>query len=319
MNGKKRLGVLFGGRSGEHEVSLMSARSVLSVLNPQKYEIFPIGITHQGVWMVGPDLLEKLQSGSTAGLTRATLLPEVGKNILYAIHETAEGEKLEAITALDVIFPVLHGTFGEDGTVQGLFELADIAYVGANVLGSAVGMDKGLFKEVMRANGLPVVDLIIATRAQIEQDPEGVIARAEQVAAYPLFTKPANLGSSVGITKCRNRSDLYEGMLESARYDRRVLIERGIANAREIEVSVLGNDHPQASLPGEVRPADDFYTYDAKYLNDRSELIIPALLPEETAERVRALAVKAYESIDCCGMARVRLLAGSAHTGSLYR
>lgn len=304
MNGKLKLGILFGGRSGEYEVSLMSAHSVFSVLNRQKYEVIPIGITQQGIWLSGPNALEAFQSGKTDGLTRVTLLPEVGQNTLYAI----QGETLKPLHTLDVIFPVLHGTFGEDGTVQGLFELADLAYVGANVLSSAVGMDKGLFKDVMRANGLPIVDSIVAGRAEIMNDPQSVIIKAEALAPYPLFTKPANLGSSVGITKCRTRSDLYEGLMESAAYDRRVLIERGISNAREIEVSVLGNQDARASVPGEVHPSADFYTYDAKYIDGRSELVIPAPLSKETTRRVRELAVQAYKAIDGAGMARVDFL-----------
>jgi D-alanine-D-alanine ligase len=290
-------------------------------LAPDKYEVFPIGITQQGVWVsgkndAGADLLDALWERKTDGLTRVTLLPELGQNTLYAIRESDGGSRLEPLAKLDAVFPVLHGTFGEDGTIQGLFELSELAYVGANVLGSAVGMDKALFKEVMRATGVPVVESILATRAEIERDPQAVIARAEAMAqagssSYPLFTKPANLGSSVGITKCRTRSDLYEGLLEAAAYDRRVLIERGIANPREFEVSVLGNDDPQASVPGEVIPSGDFYTYDAKYLDERSELIIPARLPEDTAERIRQIAVQAYQAIDCSGMARADFLLDS--------
>ncbi len=322
MKGKMRIGVLFGGRSGEHDVSLMSARSVLSVLDPQKYEVTPIGITRQGQWLAGKnsagaDPLEALQSGQTAGMLRVTLLPEAGQKTLYAIRDTAGGQQLEAMTDLDVIFPVLHGTFGEDGTLQGLLEMSDLAYVGAGVLGSAVGMDKALFKEVMRAWNLPVVESITVLRSQVERDPQGIISQAEALADYPLFTKPANLGSSVGITKCRNRSDLYEGLREAAAYDRRVLVERGIAGAREIEVSVLGNSQPRASVVGEIRPSGDFYTYAAKYLDDRSELIIPAPLPESLSEHIRQTAVQAYLAIDCAGMARVDFLL-SKETGLLY-
>ncbi len=308
MNGKLRLGILFGGRSGEHEVSLMSARSVLSVLDPEKYIVTQIGITKQGIWVTGPDLVEALWENRLDGLTRVTLLPEAGQSTLYAIHSSEVRTQLKALTNLDVIFPVLHGTFGEDGTLQGLFELADVAYVGANVLASAVGMDKALFKDVMRANGLPVVESILTTRQAIEADPQQVIAEAEAFCAYPIFTKPANLGSSVGITKCRNRSDLYEGLMEAARYDRRVLIERGVEHAREIEISVLGNASPQASLPGEVLPSGDFYTYEAKYLDDRSKLIIPAPVPEAIAEQMRETAVLAFKAIDSSGMARVDFL-----------
>ncbi|NLG97544.1 MAG: D-alanine--D-alanine ligase [Chloroflexi bacterium] len=322
MTGKLRLGVLFGGRSGEHEVSLMSARSVLSVLDPMKYEVTPIGITQEGVWLTGTntngeDTLDAIRSNRLQGLTRVTLLPEAGQSVLYAIGNDQNGQRLSALTELDVIFPMLHGTFGEDGTVQGLLELADIAYVGAGVLGSAAGMDKALFKDVMRAHNLPVVESIVTTRAEIAGDLEGVIAKAEAVSPYPLFTKPANLGSSVGITKCYNRSDLYEGLMEAAAYDRRVLIERGLQKPREIEVSVLGNDNPQASVAGEVRPAADYYTYEAKYLDDRSELIIPANLPEELMQRIRQIAIEAYSAIDCSGMARVDFLLDS-NTQAIY-
>jgi D-alanine-D-alanine ligase len=202
---------------------------------------------------------------------------------------------------------VLHGTFGEDGTIQGLLELADLAYVGAGVVGSAVGMDKGVFKDVMRANGIPVVDSILVLRRDIERQMEAVIARAEALAPYPLFVKPANLGSSVGVSKCRNRSDLIEGLLEAARYDRRILIERGV-NGREIEVSVLGNDDPQASIPGEIIPAADFYSYEAKYHDERSQLLIPAPISAQMTEQVQSLAVRAYKAIDCAGMARVDFL-----------
>jgi D-alanine-D-alanine ligase len=203
---------------------------------------------------------------------------------------------------------VLHGTFGEDGTLQGLLEMADLAYIGAGVLGSSVGMDKALFKDVMRTYQVPVLESIVATRRQIQSGIENVIAQAQKIGSYPLFVKPANLGSSVGVTKCRNHSDLYEGLMEAAQYDRRVLIERGLEKPREIEVSVLGNENPQASLPGEVVPSDDFYTYNAKYIDGRSDLIIPAPLPSEQQEAIRRMAVQAYQAIDCAGMARVDFL-----------
>ncbi|MBA4379471.1 MAG: D-alanine--D-alanine ligase A, partial [Anaerolinea sp.] len=213
-------------------------------------------------------------------------------------------------------FPVLHGPFGEDGTLQGLLEMADLAYVGAGVTGSSVGMDKGVFKDVMRANGIPVVEAIILLRSEIEKDIQSVIRKAEAVAAYPLFVKPANLGSSVGITKCNSRADLAEGLLEAAAYDRRVLVERGV-NGREIEVSVLGNDDPQASVPGEVQPSREFYSYESKYIDGTSALLIPASLPDETAEKFRSLAVKAYKAVDCAGMARVDFFL-EKETGEIY-
>jgi D-alanine-D-alanine ligase len=310
---KIRIGILFGGRSGEHEVSLMSARSVVRVLDVKRYNVTLIGITHDGQWLAGENALDALEKGNTAHLTPVTLLPQAGQRTLFALKDGALAHYAE----LDVIFPVLHGTFGEDGTIQGLFELIGLPYVGAGVLGSSVGMDKGLFKDVMRANGIPVLDSIVLTRREIEKNIENAIAACEKISAYPLFTKPANLGSSVGISKVRGRSDLYEGLLEAARFDRRVLVERGLEKPREIEVSVLGNDQPIASVPGEIRPSDDFYTYNAKYVDDRSELIIPANLSETKREEIRNLAVAIYQAIDCAGMARVDFLY-SESTGEIF-
>lgn len=308
MEKKIRVGVIFGGRSGEHAVSLMSARSVLSVMNSEKYEITQIGISKTGGWYTGDDVLTVLENENLNGLNRAILQPVPGSANLYQIKETSAGLKLELAAELDVIYPVLHGTFGEDGTLQGLLEMADIAYVGAGVLGSSVGMDKGLFKDVMRANNVPVVESIIVSRMEIQRDLNSVITRAEQFSAYPFFVKPANLGSSVGISKCMNRSDLMEGIQDAARYDRRILIERGLNNPREIEISVLGNQEPEASVVGEILPAADFYSYSAKYLDDRSQLKIPADLPAEIANKMREIAVKVYSAIDCAGMARVDFL-----------
>lgn len=290
MAEKLRVAVIFGGRSGEHDVSLMSARSVLSVLDPAKYEVTQVGITRDGAWMSGGDAIGKFEQNKPEGLDRFILSPDPSD---------------KARNTIDVYFPILHGTFGEDGTIQGLFEMADVAYVGAGVTGSSVGMDKGVFKEVMRANNIPVVESVIALRAEIEKDMKSVIERAEKTGAYPLFTKPANLGSSVGVTKCRNRSDLQEGLMEAASFDRRVLIERGIENAREIEVSVLGNDDPAASVCGEILPSREFYSYESKYIDGTSGLEIPARLPKETADQIREYAVRAFKLIDCAGMARV--------------
>jgi D-alanine-D-alanine ligase len=229
MKNKLRLGVIFGGRSGEHEVSLMSARSVLRALDPQKYTVTQIGLTYEGNWLVGEDVLEALSQNLTEKLAPAFIVPDPRWRGLYQIHHQSQGELLECLAELDVVFPLLHGPFGEDGTVQGLLEMADMAYVGAGVVGSAVGMDKGVFKDVMRANAIPVVDWIIVSRLQIEQDVQQVIERAMKLAGFPLFVKPANLGSSVGITRCNSRSDLFEGLFEAIRFDRRVLIERGLA------------------------------------------------------------------------------------------
>jgi D-alanine-D-alanine ligase len=307
---KVKIAVLFGGRSGEHEVSLDSALSVLGVLDPQKYEVFQIGITHAGEWLTGPEARQALESGDTNGLVSCTILPDTTKPGLYSLQPSDHYQNdepavmLRKLTDLDVVFPVLHGTYGEDGTLQGLLEMADLAYAGAGVTGSAVGMDKGVFKEVMRAIGIPTVESIIVLRSEIEKDIEAVIRRAEDVADYPLFIKPANLGSSVGITKCNHRADLGEALLEAASYDRRVLVERGV-DAREIEVSVLGNEDPQASIPGEVLPSREFYSYESKYVDGTSGLLIPAPLPDSVSEEIRQLAIRAYKAIDCAGMARV--------------
>ncbi len=302
-----RLGLIFGGRSGEHEVSLMSARSILSAIDPSKYQVTQIGITHQGEWLVGENVLEAMEQGAHGRLTTATLLPQPSRQVLYQLSPRDDGEMLEVFAELDVIFPLLHGSFGEDGTIQGLFELADLAYVGAGVLGSALGMDKGAFKDIMRAYQIPVVKYIIVTEKEIERDLQGVLRRAMALSDFPIFVKPANLGSSVGITKCLSASDLIEALHEAARYDRRVLIEQGI-HAREIEVSVLGNEEAQASIPGEIIPSREFYSYEAKYLDGTSQLLIPAPIPDEIARQVQEFALRAYHAVDCAGMARVDFL-----------
>jgi D-alanine-D-alanine ligase len=300
LGNKKRLAVLFGGRSGEHEVSLESARSVLSVLDVTKYAVFPIGITPTGKWVTGANVLDDLGSGNIENLEVVTILPDPGMPGLYRLHDGS----LEFITHLDVVFPVLHGTFGEDGTLQGLLEMADIAYVGGGVLGSSVGMDKGVFKDVMIANGIPVVESMIVLRSDIKKNIDQIIEEVEDKFAYPIFVKPANLGSSVGISKCNNRSDLGEGLLEALKFDRRILVERGV-NAREIEVSVLGNDHPKASVAGEVLPSRDFYSYESKYVDGTSGLVIPAPISTEMSDQIRAFAIQSFKAIDCAGMARV--------------
>lgn len=315
-NGKLRTGVIFGGRSGEHEVSLLSARSVLAALDPDKYQITQIGITHDGAWFVGDNVLESMSAGQINGLQPAVILPDPTRPGLYTMHPAEAGELMQQIAALDVVFPVLHGTFGEDGTIQGLLEMAGVAYVGSGVLGSSLGMDKGVFRDVMQANRVPVVATLVVLRSQVENELEEVLAEVENLAPYPLFTKPANLGSSVGISKCRNRSDLLEGLFEAARFDRRILIQRGV-NAREIEVSVLGNDDPIASVPGEVIPAADFYSYEAKYHDERSQLLIPAPIPFEVSELVRQYAVRAYRAIDCAGLARADFLLDK-DTGEIF-
>jgi D-alanine-D-alanine ligase len=318
MDKKLRIAVLFGGRSGEHEVSLMSARSVLSALDPGKYEITQIGITKDGVWMAGKNILEALSEGKwdDPALKQVLFIPDKYHNDLWEIENERSSRLIKTLAKIDVVFPVLHGTFGEDGTLQGLLEMADLAYVGAGVTGSSVGMDKGVFKDVMRANDIPTVESRIFLRSQIEKDMDIILDQAEAVAPYPLFVKPANLGSSVGISKCNNRSDLGEGLREAASYDRRILVERGV-DAHEIEVAVLGNDSPQASIPGEVLPSREFYSYESKYVDGTSNLLIPAPLPSGTADRIRQLAVRAYSAIDCAGMARVDFFVERA-SGRIY-
>ena len=305
---KIRIGVIFGGRSGEHEVSLMSARSVLNVLDPEKYEIVQIGITHEGVWLTGEGVLDALSRNTQAGLTPMSLALDPTQPGWYGIRNShPDGQMLERLKALDVVIPVLHGSYGEDGTLQGLLEMVDLAYVGAGVLGSALSMDKGVFWDVMVANEIPVLETRVILRSELESHIESALSRIEAIAPYPLFVKPANLGSSVGVSKCHSRSDLIEGLMDAARYDRRILVQRGI-QAREIEVSVLGNEDPQASIPGEVLPSREFYSYEAKYIDNRSELLIPAPIPHETAEWARQLAVRAFKAVDCAGMARVDFL-----------
>lgn len=313
MSDKLRLGVLFGGRSGEHEISLMSARSIMSALDPEKYEILTIGITHEGRWRTGEHALQRLEEERVQDLSPAALLGEPDEGRLYAWDV---GKKLEVLTTLDVVFPVLHGSYGEDGTIQGLLELADVPYVGAGVLASSVAMDKGIFKHVMWANHIRSVEWTVVLSSRLESELDSAVRQAEAVAPYPLFTKPANMGSSVGVTKCRVRSDLVEGMLDAARYDRRVVVERGL-DAREVEVSVLGNEDPQASVPGEIVPGDEFYSYRAKYIDDTSELHIPADIGEAAAEEARRMAIEAYKAIDGAGMARVDFLMERA-SGELY-
>jgi len=307
MNNKLRVGVIFGGRSGEHEVSLMSARSVLRALDPGKYQVTEIGVTHEGAWLVGENVLDSFVAGKFDHLTPVTMLPDPTRHGIYAVHEAEGRETLQHLQDFDVFFPVLHGTFGEDGTIQGLFEMANVAYVGAGVVGSSVGMDKGVFKAVMQANAIPVVESVVVLRSEFEEGMEQVLDRIEAMSAYPIFVKPANMGSSVGVSKCHNRSDLIEALMEAARFDRRVLAERGVV-AREIEISVLGNDSPRASIPGEIRPTAEFYSYEAKYHDERSEAFIPADIPAEIGEAMRAAAVRAYQAIDCAGMARVDFL-----------
>lgn len=298
-----RVGVVFGGRSGEHEVSLRSARSIMDAINTDKYEVLPIGITKEGRWIAGGDPLAALRAGEET--TPAALLGEPGERTIMAIEPAPhdQGLALHDIATVDVIFPVLHGPYGEDGTIQGLLELADIPYVGAGVAGSAVGMDKGLFKSIMQANGIPILPYVLVLRSEWDRDPAAVLDRVEQQLTYPVFVKPANLGSSVGISKAKDRGSLAQALAEAASYDRRLLVEQG-ANAREIEISVLGNEDPIASIPGEVIPGDEFYSYADKYLRDEAQLLIPAPLEPDQVRQIQETALRAFRAIDCAGLAR---------------
>ncbi len=304
MTRKICVGILFGGRSGEHDVSLQSAASVMGALDPAKYEVVPIGITREGHWRIGSGAAELLpqvlESGEaivpSADPTGPRLLPLAPLNHTAKVHPP-----------IDVIFPVLHGTFGEDGTIQGLLELANIPYVGAGVLASAVGMDKDVMKRLFRDAGLPVVPWLTVLRAECESQFGAIRKRIETDLRFPLFVKPVNLGSSVGISKVHKRHELAAALNLAGQYDRKILIENGI-DAREIECSVLGNDSPQASVAGEVVPVNEFYDYEAKYLKEGSELIIPARLTARQQKLVQDVAVRAFKALDCAGMGRVDFL-----------
>jgi D-alanine-D-alanine ligase len=306
MTEKIRIGILFGGRSGEHAVSLVSARSVLETLDPEKYQVTQIGINLEGEWLVGEDVLEALTNQEISDLSPAAMLPVPSRSEIYSIKQIEGSDLLEKFAELDLIFPVLHGSYGEDGTMQGLFELNDLAYIGAGVLGSAAGMDKALFKDVMISNQIPVVPSILIRSSELD-DLGQVLDRVEEFNQYPVFIKPANMGSSVGVHKCRDIEEAAAGIKDAARFDRRILVEQGI-NAREIELSVLGNDQPRVSLPGEIRPTAEFYSYQAKYHDESSELLIPAPLEPDQVKTLQNYALQAYRAIDCAGMARVDFL-----------
>ncbi|HTV56338.1 MAG TPA: D-alanine--D-alanine ligase family protein [Terriglobia bacterium] len=306
---KIRLGILFGGRSGEHEVSLQSATSVLNALNPAKYEVIPIAITKEGRWLLGPSLKGNAPPQLAAVLERGEpVIPPpdpMGPSLLSLnSHAVSHPEKP---ARLDVIFPVLHGTFGEDGTVQGLLDLAGIPYVGAGVLGSAVGMDKDVMKRLFRDAGLPIAPWQVVLRGDWERHPLEIEKSLQRKIGYPAFVKPANLGSSVGISKVHRREELNPALRLAAQYDRKIIVEKGI-DAREIECSVLGNDRPEASVPGEILPVNEFYDYEAKYVREGSRLIIPARLSAAQTRKVRQFAIRAFKAIDCAGMARVDFL-----------
>ena len=313
---KLRVAVIFGGRSGEHEVSLASATSIMDNLDRSKYDVVPVGITREGRWLLDGDPMAALQAGHVPSGEDPALVSLVSTEAQHLPAESPLQGKRTGGLAVDVIFPVLHGPYGEDGTIQGLLEMAGVPYVGAGVLASAAGMDKAIMKALFLERGLPVVRHLVLLRKEWESDPDGVMDRIERSIGYPCFTKPANLGSSVGISKATSRSRLSEALAIAARYDRKLVVEQGI-DAREIECSVLGNDDPVASVPGEVVPCNEFYDYRAKYVDEGSQLMIPAPLPEETTEEIRRIAVKAFKAVDCSGMARVDLFVEKG-TGKVF-
>ncbi len=309
---KARVAVIFGGQSGEHDVSLVSARSVMNVLRQKGYRVVPVGITRKGKWLIAGDPYAYLSAGEVAPEPAGE--PDAAGS---AGRELVPGATGQAFPEVDVVFPVLHGPHGEDGTLQGLLELAGVPYVGCGVLASSLAMDKIACKQLLSGHGIPVVPGVAVLRSKWESAPQGVIAEVESELAYPVFVKPANLGSSIGISKAADRDALSRAMDEAARFDRRILVEKAVANPREIECAVLGNDEPVASTPGEVVPSNEFYDYAAKYIDGKSALRIPAPIPQATAERVRELAVRAFRAIDGAGLARVDFLLSDT-TGELY-
>jgi D-alanine-D-alanine ligase len=344
MKKKLRIGILFGGRSGEHEVSLLSAASILKAIDCKKYEVIPIGIDKQGHWLTGADA-DRLLGSSPLARPALPVSPEAAAkaNLEFALAAAVlrSGEPLTIPPAaahspaslrvgagaemaqpsnplaasLDVVFPVLHGTFGEDGTIQGLFELADIAYVGSGVLGSSAAMDKDAMKRLFAAANLPQTPYVTLLRSQWRADAKGSVKLIEKSLTYPLFVKPANLGSSVGISKVHNRTELAPALDLAAGFDRKIVVEQGVGGAgvkpRELEVSVLGNDAPEASVVGEIIPNKEFYDYESKYESspeNPSIPIIPAKLSKSEAKQIREMALAAFRACDCSGLARVDFL-----------
>jgi D-alanine-D-alanine ligase len=331
---KLRVGVIYGGRSGEHEVSVASAASIIKHLDRSRYEPLPIRIEKDGRWtiadrpptaMSAADVIEQARATGARALRagrEAVLVAHPGDETLLTFERRVPARMADeapvAVTglALDVVFPVLHGPYGEDGTVQGLLELANVPYVGAGVMSSAVGMDKAVMKRLFESYGLPVTPWQSFTHREWTRDPDGLMTQATTL-GLPLFVKPANLGSSVGVSKVRTADELRPAVEHAADFDRRIIIEAGVQEAREIECAVLGNDTPDASVPGEIVPSREFYDYEAKYLDDESVTVIPADLPPAVAAEVQRLAVAAFKAIDAAGMSRVDFLL-SRTTGAIY-
>ena len=314
-NGRIRVAVIFGGQSDEHDVSLRSAQTVIGALDPERYEIVPIGITRDGRWLATGDPMAALTATSPLFHPIAETIPATAEDFggIYVGYAPAPLPEARSMTAgfgevvggqVDVVFPVLHGPRGEDGTIQGMMELAGMAYVGSGVLGSSVAMDKAMAKTVLGQAGLPQVAWLLIQRREWQSDPDVVRDRIATGIGFPCFVKPANMGSSVGVSKVHGLAELDEAMTVAAHHDRRILIEQGV-DVREVEVSVLGNEDPIASVVGEIVPANEFYDYNAKYVDDGSELIIPADLPAETVAEIQRVAIEAFRALDLAGLARV--------------
>jgi len=325
---KIRVGIIYGGRSGEHEVSIASAAAVVQNLDKQRYEAIPVRIEKDGRWIIADRLPASSSAAEVIEQSRAHTAQRLGRGgreahlVAHPGDEqimTIERGNTPSITglALDVVFPVLHGPYGEDGTVQGLLELANIPYVGAGVLASAVGMDKAVAKQVFAARGLPQAKYLVVLRKDWLAAPAPIRKSVASALGYPVFVKPANLGSSVGISKAKSDAELPAAIDLAAEFDRKIVIEAAVPNAREIEIAVLGNDAPEVSVPGEVIPSREFYDYEAKYLDTDSRTIIPAELPPGVAAEVQRLAIEVFRAVDCAGMARVDFLMDGSQ-GTLY-
>ncbi|MGC4106379.1 MAG: D-alanine--D-alanine ligase [Thermomicrobiales bacterium] len=304
---KVRVAVLFGGQSDEHDVSLRSAQTIMDALDSERYEIVPVGITREGQWVANGDPLKALQSISpmyaiSAG--DAVFGDATASTDVVAVEVGGSGLPAGLTETVDIVFPALHGPKGEDGTVQGMLELAGVPYIGSGVLGSAVAMDKAVTKNLLTQAGLPQVPWVQVLRRDWERDPEAIEQLVGERLGYPCFVKPANMGSSVGVGKARNPAELHDALREAARFDRKIVIEQGV-NAREIELAVLGNDDPIVSVAGEVVPAGEFYDYNAKYIDDDAQLIIPAKIDRDVLAYMQELAIAAFQALDLAGLARV--------------
>ncbi|NLG88275.1 MAG: D-alanine--D-alanine ligase [Clostridiaceae bacterium] len=318
MKNKKTVAVLFGGQSFEHEVSRVSAQSVIENLDKDKYDIIPIGITKEGKWIRYTGEYSDIGSGKWEAIALKELKdgPEASFAAISRGYPTIRDFFLEFDKNIDIVFPVLHGCNGEDGTIQGLLELAGIPYVGCGVLSSAVGMDKATSKILFESAGIPQGKYFLVLRSEINGNIRQIQKRTEETIGYPCFVKPSNCGSSVGVSKVNDSEELLKALLIAGKYDRRILIEEFI-NGREIECAVLGNDSPIASTVGEVVPCNEFYDYKAKYIDNASEIIIPAQLDDQTVQLIRNYAVEAFKALDCSGLARVDFFVEKV-TGKVY-